>query len=75
MSNPSYSTMLRKLSDDYFQNHIGFEEYRIQRKILLDKIDAEFNGDQTNVKTDDNQGKPVDLMQTVAFYKNSDAEK
>ena len=44
MSDDSYSTNLRKLSKDYYQNHISFVEYRTARTILLDQIDIEFNG-------------------------------
>jgi len=44
MSDTSYSAMLRKLSKKYYQSHIGFDEYRFQRKIILDKIDEVFNG-------------------------------
>lgn len=44
MSIDDYSMMLRTLSREYFQGHIEFAEYRVQRKLILDKIDKNFNG-------------------------------
>lgn len=44
MNDDSFSSKLRLLSRDYYQNHIGFTEYRDTRKKLLDLIDEEFNG-------------------------------
>ncbi len=38
------SSLLWTLSDDYANNRISFQEYRSQRKILLCKIDEEYNG-------------------------------
>jgi hypothetical protein len=51
----NYVLVLRKLSSAYYQNRIGFAEYRIQRKKLLDKIDAKFNGGQPNSESLENQ--------------------
>ena len=51
-SETSYPKQLRKLSNDYYQKNIGIEEYRVQRKILLDKIDAQFNADQVNAEAE-----------------------
>jgi hypothetical protein len=75
MSDTSYSLMLRQLSNDYYQYRIDFEQYRIQRKLILDKIDAEFNGEQSAAKATANLKKSVDQMQTIAFYQNSDVKK
>jgi len=44
MSELSISEQLRELSKNYYQNHIRFDEYRVQRRALLSRIDAEFNG-------------------------------
>ncbi len=35
---------LKKLSDSYYNHQISFDDYRNQRKDLLKKIDAEYNG-------------------------------
>ncbi len=76
MSDISYSAKLRDLSKEYYQNHIRLDEYRIQRKIILDKIDEEFNGR----KVEEVQEESVDadqssvFMKTIAFFKNSDVD-
>ena len=75
MSDTSYSSMLGKLSNDYYQNYIEFEEYRSQRKILLDKIDVEFNGRKSGIEIAENQDESSILMQTISFWKNSDLDK
>ena len=43
---------LTVLSDDYSSNRISAEEYRAQRKFLLNLIDQELNGVQ--IKSQDN---------------------
>ena len=40
--------MLRILSSDFYHNRIDLDEYRAQRKIILDKIEKEFNGGETS---------------------------
>lgn len=49
--------LLRKLSNDYYQKNIGIEEYRDQRKILLDKIDAQFNAEQVNADAESSENQ------------------
>jgi hypothetical protein len=71
----SYSQMLGDLSNDYYQNRIEFEEYRNRRKMILDKIDVEFNGDKPEIEVIVNQDQKSEFMQTIAFYQNSDVEK
>jgi len=44
MIDTEYLTEIRELSEDYYRNHIGFERYRTERKIVLDKIDERYNG-------------------------------
>lgn len=73
MSEASYSLMLRNLSSDYYHNHIGFDEYRSQRKIILDKIDRELNGTQSAGDEEDSIN-PL-FMQTIGFFKNTDIDK
>ena len=72
MSETSYSTMLRSLSKDYYQSHIGFEEYRLQRKIILDKIDEEFNGYKPPDLQADEAEKLSLSMNTIAFLEGND---
>ena len=75
MIETSYSLMLRNLSNDYYQNKIGFEEYRSQRKIILDKIDVEFNAGQAKLEVAVNRDRQEKFMQTIAFYQNRDVKK
>ncbi len=42
-SDISLAAALRMLAKDYYQNHIQMPEYRMKRKVILDKIDIEFN--------------------------------
>ena len=74
MTETSYALMLRKLSNDYYRNRIGFDIYRIERKILLDKIDTEFNGEQAKAAANENKSQSA-FMQTIAFYQNSNVDK
>jgi len=78
MSDISYSAKLRDLSKEYYQNHIRLDEYRSQRKIIIDKIDEEFNGRKTDDMVDepeveDNNQSSV-FMKTIAFFKNNDVD-
>jgi len=72
MSEASYSMMLLSLSKDYYQNHIGFEEYRLQRKIILDKIDEEFNGYKSSDLQAYEAEKSSLSMNTITLLKDSD---
>jgi hypothetical protein len=74
MDDKSISEMLRDLSMDFYQNHIGFDDYRRQRKEILDNIDLQMNGIQ---KKDDEQGEDDTnslFMQTITFLQNQDDE-
>ena len=82
MPDISYSAKLRDLSKDYYQNHIKFDEYRSQRKIIIDKIDEEFNGykpqniEDNNLNEDELEktGESSVFMKTIAFFKNNDVD-
>ena len=74
MSESSYSLMLHNLSNDYYQNRIEFEEYRNQRKIILDKIDAEFNGVKSSLGDPEQEDDSSVFMQTIAFHNNTDID-
>lgn len=75
MTETSYSLLLQNLSADYYHNHLSFEEYRQQRKVILDKIDEEMNGNKTQ-ETDQqaSDNNPL-FMQTIGFFKNTSIDK
>ncbi len=74
MNDLSFSSMLRTLSEDYYNRKLSLEEYRTQRKSILSKIDAEFNG----IKPDAGEPEPEEqedkslFMRTISFFKDSD---
>ena len=83
MSDISHSAKLRELSKDYYQNHIRLDEYRSRRKLIIDKIDEEFNGHKTtgaaldsDMNESDNASEESSVfMKTIAFFKNSDIDE
>lgn len=75
MSEASYSLMLRNLSSDYYHQHISIDEYRIQRKKILDKLDMEFNGRKPEDQSDEDNRQSPAFMETVSFYNNSEIDK
>jgi hypothetical protein len=75
MSENSYSLLLRNLSNDYYYNHMSFEDYRVQRRIILDKIDEDFNGTETMQTEQEVNEKTSIFMQTISFFKNTDVTK
>lgn len=74
MSETSFSAMLRSLSKEYYQSHIGFEEYRAQRKNILDKIDEEINGRKATDPQIDEAEDSSRTMNTIAFFKSTDID-
>lgn len=76
MNEISYSLLLRNLADDHFRRRITFEEYRTQRKKILDNIDVEFNGLKLSSEPAQTEGpensedQSEDFMQTIAFDAN-----
>jgi len=72
MTEKSYALILRNLSSDYYHNHIGFEEYRQQRRIILDQIDAEMNAHVSKADQPDEPDSSSIFMQTLSFFKNRD---
>lgn len=74
MSETSFSEMLRSLSKEYYQSHIGFEEYRAQRKNILDKIDEEINGRKATDPQIDEAEDSSRTMNTIAFFKSTDID-
>lgn len=74
MTDASYAAMIRNLSKDYYQGHIGFEEYRAQRKIILGKIDEEINGHKPGDAQEDGSENSSIFMSTIAFFKGDDVD-
>lgn len=73
MNDITYSDMLRELSKNYYQNHIGFTEYRTRRKEVLDMIDAEFNGQQIHVESEIHQDASL-ISKAIGLFKSVDGE-
>ena len=71
MSDTSYSATLLRLSNVYSHNHMSFEECRMQIKIILDKIDEEFNGGKSPDLSVDESGQLSRSMNTIAFFKGT----
>jgi hypothetical protein len=46
MSELNYSTQLRELVTDYLDHRVSRVEYLASRRVLLDRIDREFNGEE-----------------------------
>ena len=67
--------MLRNLSSDFYNNHIDFDEYRAQRKIILDKIDKELNGRETSEAGGEDEQSSSAFMQTVSYYNNTEIDQ
>ena len=72
MSDDSFSTKLRLLSKDYYQNHISFDNYRAARKSILDQIDEEFNGHKIELAEPEEKSM---FMKTIAFFANTDLKE
>lgn len=45
MTEINYSTLLREVVADYFEQRLSRVEYLAQRRGILDRIDHEFNGE------------------------------
>ena len=81
MSDLSYSAMLRNLAADYYYQRLSRDDYRAQRRQLLQKIDEEFNGqknfnmeDEAEPALQDDDADQSIFMKTIAFFKNRDLD-
>jgi hypothetical protein len=74
MTELSLSEMLRALSKEYYQCHIGFDEYRARRKVILDRIDEEYNGRKLSDAQTGDAEYSSRHMNTIAFYKSTDID-
>ena len=71
MNETRLSAQLRHLSSDYYHNRLSFEQYRAQRKIILNKIDEEFNGQHLTETQADKSGASSFLMRTIKLFKKN----
>ena len=80
MSDLSYSALIRDLSKHYYYRQIARQDYRHQRRELLERIDEEYNG-RNNSNIEDleqpatQQHDQSMLMKTIAFFKNKDVDE
>ncbi len=74
MSDINLSSVLRNLSDNYYNQILSRGEYLQERKKILDKIDEEYNGRTIEVKTDADDTEDPGLMQTVSFMRDETFE-
>lgn len=71
MSDTSFSEKLHNLSKQYYQSHIGHEEYRALRKVILDEIDKEFNGHKQQETQMSRAESTPDFMSTVVYFNDT----
>ena len=50
MQGRSYSFMLQELSNNYYQHQMTFQDYRSQRRDILNSIDSNYNRMDTQQK-------------------------
>lgn len=74
MDDKSISMILRELSNDYYHNLIGFEEYREQRKVILDTIDLQINGKKKVPEEEPEDAQSSLFMQTITFLQDQDVD-
>ncbi|MDH5354762.1 MAG: hypothetical protein OEY09_10005 [Gammaproteobacteria bacterium] len=72
MNDSSYSVILQNLSSDYYHGQIDFEDYRIQRKIVLDKVDEELNGFSIIDNDPGENNNKEDFFNTITYVQNTD---
>ncbi|MFL0799034.1 MAG: hypothetical protein K6L80_01180 [Agarilytica sp.] len=64
----SYATILQRLCQDYANHKLNFDEYRNRRRLLLVKIDEQFNGKQDDTEGElTSPGLPSDAFGIASF--------
>lgn len=53
MTDTHYTTAIKNLFKDYYNRSLTVEEYRAQRKQLIDQMDKEFNGVKNRTRVTD----------------------
>lgn len=71
MSEQNYTKMLHALSREYYYNHIDFSVYREKRRIILDGIDADYNGVQADAQCSIEHDASL-LSKAVSIFKSND---
>ena len=71
MNDGSLSAQVRHLASDYYHQRISFEQYRSQRKIILNRMDEELNGQQLTETQADNSGTSSFFMRTIKLFKKN----
>jgi len=66
----SFSTALRNLAWEYYNHRLEFQDYRAQRRRMLDEIDREYNGADDQTNTGDPESSDPVSMGTVIFSVN-----
>jgi hypothetical protein len=47
MAESKYSATIKNLFQEYYKRNLSMGEYRAQRKIIIDQMDEEFNGEKS----------------------------
>lgn len=63
MSDLKVSPLIKTLSENYVNNRISFEEYRLERKTILRQIDSEFN--QRTFEDAESISEALDALETL----------
>ena len=56
MTNPDDFSLLKSLVDDHESHRLAGDEYRAQRKIILDRLDQQYNSVPIDVVVEDDTG-------------------
>ena len=72
MTNSDDFLAIRELCEDYYQQRITKEEYRVARSVLLTRIDENLN---LNVNQDSKNLESRFLDRILSMFKNNDEEK
>ncbi|ACR10700.1 hypothetical protein [Teredinibacter turnerae] len=70
----SYSEMIREISRAYYNRSLTLDEYRSERKWILDAVDSEYNGIEIRgLNTAPGEPDKTNSMTTV-FYGPTDTQ-
>ncbi|TVZ38915.1 hypothetical protein P886_3299 [Alteromonadaceae bacterium 2753L.S.0a.02] len=70
----SYSEMIRELSRAYYNRSLALQDYREQRKQILDAVDHEYNGIQIDGYEPQPKNPDSDNSMTTVFYGPTDTQ-
>ncbi|WP_185230929.1 hypothetical protein [Teredinibacter franksiae] len=72
--NHSYSEMIRELSRAYYNRSLSTEEYRAQRRHILNAVDQEYNGVETEGGDENEVLTSKGNSMTTVFYGPTDTQ-